>query len=258
MKRGLERLLAELDAWEREGRTATLWWRDDDAADATPALDRLLELSERHAVPVAVAVIPARATPALQDRLARAATVTVLQHGYAHTNHAAPGQKKSEYPATRSIEEVRQEIDRGRQGLREFHGRAPVFVPPWNRCAPDLPSLLAESGFMALSGFGAAHNISRLLCLNCHADVTAWRSTRGFAGTRNIADGLLTDLMHRRSKRRGEDLPTGLLTHHLVHDEETWAFLDTLFDVTRAHRAVRWIKVASVLAMGEANPGEGA
>ncbi|MEK9660397.1 MAG: hypothetical protein VW644_01455, partial [Alphaproteobacteria bacterium] len=37
-------LAAELDVWAAAGRTATLWWRDDDADAASPALERLLAL----------------------------------------------------------------------------------------------------------------------------------------------------------------------------------------------------------------------
>ena len=32
-------LARELDAWAADGRRATLWWRDDDAAHAGPELD---------------------------------------------------------------------------------------------------------------------------------------------------------------------------------------------------------------------------
>src|SRR4029450_2060394 len=56
---------AELDAWAKAGRRAPLWWRDDDAARTTPALERLLALHARHGVPLALAVIPGRAEPSL-------------------------------------------------------------------------------------------------------------------------------------------------------------------------------------------------
>ena len=34
---------AELGQWAAEGREATLWWRDDDAIEPTPALDRMID-----------------------------------------------------------------------------------------------------------------------------------------------------------------------------------------------------------------------
>ena len=53
-----QRLSAELDQWQALGRAATLWWRDDDAETATPALEKLLGLQRRHGVPLALATIP--------------------------------------------------------------------------------------------------------------------------------------------------------------------------------------------------------
>ena len=44
-----------LDQLAAEGRTLTLWLRDDDAVDATPALDRLLTLCARYSVPPTLA-----------------------------------------------------------------------------------------------------------------------------------------------------------------------------------------------------------
>lgn len=51
-------LMGELDAWAESGLTASFWWRDDDAADHTPALDRLLDERGQLDVPLALAVIP--------------------------------------------------------------------------------------------------------------------------------------------------------------------------------------------------------
>ena len=63
-------LSAELDAWAAAGRTATFWWRDDDATAPTPELGRLLRLAGAHGAPLALAVIPAEAGPALAEALA--------------------------------------------------------------------------------------------------------------------------------------------------------------------------------------------
>ena len=40
--------------------------------------------------------------------------------------------------------------------------------------------------------------------------------------------GRLTALLQRRRRQGLWGEPIGLLTHHLVHDEETWRFLDEL------------------------------
>ncbi len=84
-------LASELDRWGEEGRMATLWWRDDDAVAPSRRLDDLLAIAGE--VPVALAVIPALAQPALAARLCRPAqsAVRVLQHGWRHHNHAEGG-----------------------------------------------------------------------------------------------------------------------------------------------------------------------
>src|SRR6516165_2204008 len=88
----------ELDAWGGDGQVATLWWRDDDAVRLTPALDRLLELAA--GTPLSLALIPggliAEEAEALAARLRREPAASALQHGWMHTNHAAPGAKKAE------------------------------------------------------------------------------------------------------------------------------------------------------------------
>src|SRR5260370_11090365 len=86
----------EVARWRDAGRDVEMWWRDDDAADASAALDRLLALQRETAVPLALAVVPAHATSMLAERLAAAPAVDVLQHRHAHADHALPPDKNSE------------------------------------------------------------------------------------------------------------------------------------------------------------------
>ena len=59
----------ELHLWAKAGRTPVLWWRDDDAREPTPALERLLDLSRRHDAPLTVAAV---AGPSAANASARA------------------------------------------------------------------------------------------------------------------------------------------------------------------------------------------
>src|SRR5512147_810544 len=95
----------ELDRWEMESGTATFWWRDDDAYKPSSALDRLLDVAGSHGVVMALAVIPALAEESLAHRLAGAPT-QVLQHGYAHKNHAPSGQRAIECGGARTLSVV--------------------------------------------------------------------------------------------------------------------------------------------------------
>ena len=89
-------LSRELDAWQSAGRRATLWWRDDDAVGDTPALQRMLSIASARDVAIAVAAVPARSDASLAGAIARVRQATVIQHGYAHANHAPAGERGAE------------------------------------------------------------------------------------------------------------------------------------------------------------------
>ena len=96
-------LTTELDGWDEAGMIAEFWWRDDDAVEPTPALDRLLDLRKSLDVPLAIAAIPATATKALGEVLAGEGSIAVLQHGYAHRNHGATDAKQAELGNDREL-----------------------------------------------------------------------------------------------------------------------------------------------------------
>jgi len=247
-------LIEQLDRFAAAGRVASLWWRDDDAADVSPALDRLLALGEAQGVPLALATVPAQATEALGRRLRAAGPeVAVLQHGYAHQNHADAGQKKIELGPQRPAQMVIGELATGRLRLETlFGGRAlPVLVPPWNRMAPFLLPVLPELGYRGLSQFGPrarAMPLSTLLQSNCHIDPIDWRGSRGFAGAAASVAAATAHLALRLAAPEGSaaDEPTGLMTHHAAHDEPMWEFLERYLATTAAHPAVRWLSAPDV------------
>ncbi len=249
----------EIAHWRDAGRDAELWWRDDDAADASPALDRLLELSVEAAVPLALAVVPAQATPALAARLADMQThdgfvVDVLQHGYTHANHALPPDKKSELGPHRPAMLVLGELGTGRMALeRLFAERAlPVLVPPWNRIAPALVPALPEIGFTGLSTFAArrrAEPVKRLLQVNTHVDLIDWKDRRAFVGHDAAVAALVEALRHSRSAT-GE--PVGLLSHHLAMDEGAWDFLRSFVGKAKKLPGVKLCSARDLFASREA------
>ena len=220
MSDGWTALEQEVDAWRRAGREVTLWWRDDDAAAPSTALSRLLAL--RPGCPLGLAVIPAAAEGSLARELS--GEVDVLVHGFAHANHAGPGARKSEYPAGRV---ARDEMRVARERLEDLFGaRAlPVFVPPWNRMGSDSAAALPDAGYRLLSGFRGRPE-GPLPRLDTHVDLVDWRGGRRFAGADAVLGALVDALAARRET--ADPRPTGVLTHHLVHDAATWRFLEEL------------------------------
>ena len=134
---GWRELEATLDAIAARGEAIRLWWRDDDAGRDHPALERLLELAERRDLPLALAVVPLWLEAPVQALIAASAQATVLQHGYAHANHAPPGARSIELggrePAT-----IVAELSQGQAALLDAFGATflAVLVPPWNRLDP--------------------------------------------------------------------------------------------------------------------------
>lgn len=236
-------LARELDLWAEAGRTATLWWRDDDAVAPSPALDRLRDAVTAAGVPVALAVIPAGATAELAEELRGWPGVSVLQHGLAHANHETPPAKKTELGSARNVEAVLADLAEGWRLLRPFDP-LPVLVPPWNRIAADVTARLPALGYAGLSTFNARPRpspVPGLVQVNTHVDVIDWRGGGGFAGTGAVIGALVRHLAARRTGAADPDEATGMLTHHLVHDDPCRRFLDRFLAAASEHPAVRWL-----------------
>ena len=221
-------LADEIARWRERGLALRLWLRDDDASQPTPALERLIAVSRRHERPLLLAVIPARAGPALAARLAHEHLILPCQHGFAHVNHAPAGEKKSELGAHRPLDMVLAELAAGRDRMRTLFGArtAPILVPPWNRIAPALVDALPQLGFAALSCFGPA--VSRpppLQIINCDLDIINWRGGRVSFPPAELTRQLVAQLADARG-RGGASV--GVLLHHLIHDENAWIWLDGL------------------------------
>jgi hypothetical protein len=111
---------------------------------------------------------------------------------------------------------------------------------------------LREHGFTGLSRYlpRRSAQIHGLKQVNTHVDVIDWKGSRGFVGE-SEALGLLAG--HFRARRTGAadaDEPTGLLTHHLVHDPATWRFLEKLRDFLKKQSAVRLLDPGAVFETG--------
>ncbi|MDZ4735963.1 MAG: polysaccharide deacetylase family protein [Rhodospirillaceae bacterium] len=249
-------LTAELDRWQKAGRKATFWWRDDDVEAPGRRLDRLLDLSESVAakpLPLALAVIPAGADPALADRLRGLRHVSVLQHGWSHANHAPEGERTIELGSHRPARAVLRELDTGRERMgRLFRGRfVPVIVPPWNRIAPTIARALPRHDYIGLSSSGARgrqRRAGRFAVANVHIDIFEWHPRARFAGTGPVIDQAIRHLAARREGRVDPDEPTGFMTHHLQHDAACWRFVERFLRQSAAHPAVRWLPASRVFA----------
>lgn len=242
-------LARELDLWGDAGKTAAFWWRDDDAVAPGEALERLLSLSGQHSAGLGLAVIPAHCDSALPEVLKHAAQrsaaeISVLQHGIAHQNRAPAGEKKTELTSAVPLGQTLEGLKAGQERLSKLFGPRllPVLVPPWNRIAQDITAQLPACGFSGFSTYKArshARPVANLLQVNTHADLLRWKPERGFLGEAEVLSLLQVHLEQRRGAQADPDEPTGILTHHLVHDQATWSFLDRLLGWLGQHPATK-------------------
>jgi len=244
-------LIDELDLWQAAGKTATLWWRDDDAIKESPQLHRLDKLSQECQVPITIAVIPARLEDSLPEYLFRREHFNVIQHGYAHQSYAAKGQKKIEIGGLRELDDITRELEAGRKRLQDAFADhfLPVLVPPWNRIEPRTYPVLRQAGFCGLSSMWARkadYPAEGLLQVNTHLDPVNWRQDRGFIDEHEAISQIHLHLFGRRTGYLDSDEPTGILTHHLDQTDAVWDFCETLFSNLNAHSATRWLNAKAI------------
>lgn len=266
----------ELFEWRRAGRVASLWWRDDDAAEDSDALTRLLTLSGAFNIPLTLAVVPRKPgahLPSLQKAIADKPLVTPVMHGYAHVNHAPPGEKQAEFGGHRPMTQMRDELAEGLASLSAVFGTwlCHVLAPPWNRIDASLLQYLPQLGFSGVTAFrpaAARRPVPGLVQTNCHIDPISWHGARRQRPPSEVLGELIQLLRARRfypalpdgGKLSGKPLPSGfdpdepagILTHHLAHDGEGWEFLSRLLDAIEPHRrtgGARWLSCAEAFTV---------
>jgi hypothetical protein len=235
-----------LERWMTAGRKPDFWLRDDDAIEPTAALERLVAQVGKCAIPLTLAVIPAHATEALARALDGSASVTPVVHGWSHENHAPQTQKKQELGPHRRQEFVLNDLAHGLRRIDELFGprMAPVLVPPWNRIDAALVPHLGSIGFRAVSVFGPLKP-SPIRQVNATVDIIDWHGTRGCRDHAALVGEIVAELDAALTDDGRP--PVGILTHHLVHDESAWAFLERLFDIASRTDAANWRSIHALL-----------
>ena len=249
-------LAEELSAWQERGQVATFWWRDDDAVAASPALARLIAVSAATGVPVAIAAVPKLIEPSLPPALAGHPNVWLLQHGFAHIDHAKGlGEGAWELGAHRPLETVLAELEAGREIMGDLFGSPflPVIAAPWNRIDPRLMPGLAARGFLGVSSYGERPlfpPLADFVEANIHFDPSRWKAGARFRGETAALEMIVGHLRRRRSGEAQPDEPTGIVSHHAALDEASWRFLADLFRFVAQHPAGAWLSPKQIFSPG--------
>jgi hypothetical protein len=240
-------LEAELAQWQAAGETAGFWWRDDDAVAASPELDRLTRCSTDAGAPMGIAAVPKHLEPSLAEALGPHPRIQLLQHGFAHVDHARQkGQGAWELGLHRPVKQILSELGLGRRMMASAFGEQflPVVTPPWNRFDRRLMPGLSEAGFIGISAAGERPPepaVSGFVEANIHYDLLSWKAGGRFRGEASATSEIVGHLRRRRLGTVDRDEPTGILTHHLVLDESAWRFLAELLGFVARHPAARWL-----------------
>ncbi|CUK13048.1 putative glycosyl transferase [Ruegeria denitrificans] len=238
-------LEAELNIWRAQGLSLPLWWRDDDAVSKTTQLEKLSELSRSLDLPVHLAIIPRDADAGLVDYVAQQPTLIPVVHGWAHQNLAPPDEKKSEFRLHRPLADITADAQSGLNRLRTLFGDrlCPMFVPPWNRIAPEVVRELPDLGYCIVST--ATPRKKRepapgLEQINTHLDPIDWRGSRRLVAADKLISQTTDLLRDRREARADITEPFGVLTHHLVHDQDIWTFTQELLSRLLDGPGIAW------------------
>lgn len=209
-----------------------VFFRDDDAGWGDAELLALLDVFDRHGVPVDVAVIPAALHPRLVTELRGRQTGTRLrlhQHGSTHDNHELTG-RRHEFGPSRDHAAQAADIERGRELLQQAFGAAcePIFTPPWNRCTAVTVDVLVEQGFAVLSRDSTAGRFDRPYLAEVQVGVDWFGHRRGVRWSR-------PELAERLAAGVSEGGPLGVLLHHAVTEACELAMVDELVGLVARH-----------------------
>ena len=225
--------------------TIDIWWRDDDAGRDCARLDALLALAGQSRRPLALAVVPAWLEPPVTTKIA-ACDVFVLQHGWAHADHAADDSRMIELGGTLGAAACRDRLARGKAILEQAFGERflPVLVPPWNRIDGYCLEIAAELGYSAVSTFAddtraLDHGLAQV---NTHVDLIDWqhgRRMKPLVELRAEIDRLVADPALGR---------LGVMSHHLDMTQADLDALEQLFDYVDTITRCRWPSPAQLFS----------
>ena len=209
---------------QTEGFKIRVWWRDDDVFEATEELNKLIQFIEKNGVPVHLSVIPKNLTDNAIDLLKSQNKITILQHGYSHTNYAKVGEPLNEYGMNRTVDVMLNDIRYGFTKLSEVFGEQfiPIFVPPWGHIAQPVLEQLHKIGFVGISLIGNnSKTYSSLKNMNTHIDIHSWKTSSEISYDvkmrpfEMIADDIIKIITSAKSQKNGHE-NIGLLTHSQI------------------------------------------
>jgi peptidoglycan/xylan/chitin deacetylase (PgdA/CDA1 family) len=226
------------------GKSVDVFFRADDIGVLDTEFVLMMELFRKYRVPLCLAVVP------LWMSRERWLEMTSLfweeelwcwhQHGYAHKNYESSG-KKNEFGSSRSMEEIRNDLQQGRDHLEAVLGDifCPVFTPPWNRCSRMTLDILADLNFQAVSRSIGVKTKSEIpdFCINVDLHTGKEKNLQP------AMDQLLNDW-----KVGVEHGRLGIMLHHQRMNSFAFAFLERLLQLLQGQAGVTFVTFRELAA----------
>ena len=205
------------------------WWRDDDVFDSTEELKELISFSCLNKMPVNLAVIPKKLSNEAIKLIKQNSHISVVQHGYSHTNYANVGEPLNEFGHHRSLDTQLKEIRIGFDKLKTSFGNqfVPVFVPPWGHIADSVIEQISTIGIKGISMIGHHDKIyPNLINNNVHVDIHSWKTESDSSYEVNIRsyNQIIDDIFNKIKIEKSDDecLTIGILTHSQIMGNNDW------------------------------------
>jgi len=216
------------------GKQVEVFFRADDIGLVDTEFTLMMELFRKYRVPLCLAVVPEWMNKEHWQEMTRFSPGEDLwcwhQHGYAHENHEAVG-KKNEFGASRTKEEIRKDIQLGKEHLEAVLGDVfcPVFTPPWNRCSSATLDLLAELGFQAVSRSTGVEPKSDLLDLCVNVDLHTGKEKKQQQAVEQLLEDWREGVEHGR---------LGIMLHHQRMNSCAFSFMERLLQMVHGQDGV--------------------
>jgi len=226
------------------GKLVEVFFRADDIGMVDTEFILMMELFQKYRVPLCLAVVPvwmSRERWLKMSSLFREEELWCWhQHGYAHKNYESSG-KKNEFGSSRSMEEIRNDLQQGRDHLEAVLGDTfcPVFTPPWNRCSRVTLDLLADLNFQAVSRSIGVAPRSELPDFSINVDLHTGKEK----DLQPAMDQLLNDW-----KVGVEHGCLGIMLHHQRMNSLAFAFLERLLQLLQGQAGVTFVSFRELSA----------
>jgi peptidoglycan/xylan/chitin deacetylase (PgdA/CDA1 family) len=207
-----------------------VWWRDDDIFNASDNTKLLLQFVKEVDIPIFCSIIPKDLSSEAITLLKKYNQVTILQHGYSHTNYAPLGKPYNEFGDNRSLNTALSEIKLGAKKLKQaFQFQfLPIFVPPWGNISENVIKNLKNIGFIGLSCIGRKlENDSNVKIQNVHIDIHKWMSNTEFDYSTELRswNRVISDISKNLNEQNnGNTKYIGLLTHSQIMSRKDWVY----------------------------------